>query len=90
MSKTLIAVVGSIAAVFILTGCTQQSRAKSWGGSAKIELPAGQKIVGATWKESNLWYMTRPARSGEFPETVTLQESSNLGVVEGKVIFQEH
>ena len=69
--------------------CTQNSRAKSFGGTAKVELPAGTKLVTATWKESQVWYLTRPARPGETPEVLTLHESSSFGVVQGKIVFTE-
>lgn len=76
--------------VSVFAGCTAQQRAKSFGGTAEIEVPAGQKVVGATWKEDHLWYLTRASKPGEQPETLTLRESSSFGAVEGKVVFHEH
>lgn len=78
-----------IIAAIILSSCTAQERAKSWGGEAEIVLPKGQKIVSVTWKETDLWYLIRPAREGEKPEVLTFQEDSNLGLLEGKVTFTE-
>jgi len=63
--------------------CTQNQRAKTWGGKAEITLPAGQKLINATWKDDNLWYLTRPMRADEQPETYTFQEESSFGVLEG-------
>lgn len=73
--------------VFSLTGC--KSIAKSYGGTITIDVPKGQKVIEATWKDSNLWYLTRPMREDEEPEIFTLQEDSNFGIIEGKVIFEE-
>ena len=70
-----------------LTGC--KSVAKNMGGTVTIDVPKGQKVIEATWKDSNLWYLTRPIRKDEEPETFTLQEDSNFGIIEGKVIFKE-
>lgn len=70
-----------------LTGC--KSIAKNMGGTVTIDVPKGQKVIEATWKDSNLWYLTRPMREDEEPETFTLQEDSNFGIIEGKVIFEE-
>lgn len=70
-----------------LTGCNWT--AKHIGGEANIELPAGQKLVEATWKGDSLWCLTRPMREGEEPETWTLQEDSNYGVLEGTVTIKE-
>lgn len=72
---------------FSLTGC--KSLAKSYGGTITIDVPKGQKVIEATWKDSDVWYLTRPMREGEEPETFTFQEDSNLGIIEGKVIFKE-
>jgi len=79
----------SIVTVLALASCTQNQRAKAWGGSASVALPASQKLVTATWKDQELWYLTRPMRADETPETFTLNESSSWGVVEGKVTFTE-
>jgi hypothetical protein len=72
-----------------LPSCTENSRAKKFGGTATVNLPPGTKFVGATWKDAELWYLHRPAREGETPETITLQEQSSFGMIEGKVIFRE-
>lgn len=39
-----------IVASLAVFGCTQQQRAKNLGGTAVVELPPGQKLVVATWK----------------------------------------
>lgn len=84
-------IIGGIALLvvmgFSLTGC--KSVAKSYGGTISIDVPKGQKIIEATWKDSNVWYLTRPMREDEKPEIFTFQEDSNLGIIEGKVIFKE-
>lgn len=83
-------IVGLIAIVALVsTSCTENSRAKRWGGSMKIELEPGQKLVDVTWKETSLWYMTKPMREGDVAETYEFVEDSNWGIVEGKVIFVE-
>lgn len=69
--------------------CTANQRAKHFGGTMTVNLPPGQKLVVATWKEASLWYLTRPIRSGETPETYTFQENSEFGVIEGTVVFNE-
>ncbi|MDP3729867.1 MAG: hypothetical protein Q8R26_03965 [bacterium] len=74
--------------IFVL-GCTQQERAKGWGGEATITLPKDRKLLIATWKDNNLWYLTRPMKAGEEPETYELRENSPFGVIEGKVILKE-
>lgn len=67
----------------------RRKRARSLGGEAEVNLPSGQKLVTATWKESSLWYLTRPMRQDERPESYTFKEESGYGVVEGTVRINE-
>lgn len=75
--------------VVSITSCTKQEMAKSFGGTATINLPAGQKLINVTWKETQIWYLTRPMRSDETPETYQFCEDSNYNIMEGKVILVE-
>lgn len=72
-----------------VSACTDNQRAKNFGGTAKVELPAGQKLVNATWKNDHLWYLTKPMQQNDIAETLSFKESSNFGLVEGTVIFVE-
>jgi hypothetical protein len=72
-----------------LTSCTENSRVKTFGGSASFELPKGEKLVTVTWKESDMWYLTRPMHDNEYPETYTFKEKSSLGIVEGTFTIYE-
>lgn len=93
MRKSRIIVIGIIAvvtlSVLMLTSCTQNSRAKSFGGTAKITLPKGKKLVTATWKDSNLWYLTRDMKEGEVAESYEFHEESSFGMMEGTYIIKE-
>jgi hypothetical protein len=66
-----------------LASCTENARVKSWGGEGTINLPKGQKLVTITWKETQVWYLTRPMNSTDKAETYKFQEESSLGVMEG-------
>ena len=58
-------------------------------GDMTLELEPGQKLEMITWKEDSLWYLTRPMRDDEEPETHTFQQSSEFGVFEGTVTIVE-
>lgn len=73
----------------MIWGCTSNTRAKTFGGSTTVNLPAGQKLVNATWKESDLWYLTEPMDSTYVPQLKIFKEQSSFGVWEGTVKFQE-
>ena len=79
--------------VAAFSACTQQDMARHYGGTAKMNLEKGQKLVTVTWKDGGLggqlWYLTRPMREGEVPETYSFKESSSFGVIEGTVIIVE-
>lgn len=81
--------VATVAAVLSLSSCTENARAKGWGGTATVDLPPNTRMVNATWKDQDLWYLVRPMREDEVAETSTLHEQSSFGVIEGKVIFKE-
>jgi hypothetical protein len=84
--------IGIVLALLLVTmaGCTEQQRAKKWGGDYTVELPAGQKLVNVTFKDSDLWYLTRPMTEEDKAETYTFQEDSTWGVMEGTVTIKEH
>jgi hypothetical protein len=82
-------VILSILAISLLASCTQNERAKSFGGTATVNLPQGQKLVNITWKEDQIWYLTRTMNSSDSAETYTFQEESSYGMMEGTVILKE-
>ena len=49
--------------VFCLTSC-DQSMSRSFGGTTKIKLEPGEKLVEATWKGDDIWYLVEPMDSG--------------------------
>jgi len=76
-------------AVFMLVSCTSNQMARKWGGKTTIELEPGQKLIEATWKNDNLWYLTEDMEEGYVPKTKTFKEDSNYGCLEGSVVFVE-
>lgn len=71
----------------LLTGCQEITR--EFGGQTTINLEPNQKLELITWKEDDLWYLTRPMREGEEAETWTYQQSSEFGIFEGTVYIVE-
>lgn len=78
------------AVIAMVVGCTANTRAKEFGGSMSVNLDEGKRLVNVTWKESELWLLTRTTRvTNDPPSTYTLQEKSGLGWVEGRVTIIE-
>lgn len=82
-------ILATIFATLATCGCTDNSSAKNYGGTQNIHLKPGRKFLNATWKDQNLWYLTRVMREGETPESYSFKEKSNFGVLEGEIIFHE-
>ena len=76
-------------ALLMLASCTQNDMAKNWGGSMAVELPAGQKLVNVTWKDTEMWYLYKPMTATDVAESYTFKEKSTYGIREGKVTLIE-
>lgn len=87
MKKYFIFIIALISIAFI--GCTENQRARTFGGSMTVELPKGQKLMMATWKEDNLYYLLEPMEDNYTPKTKKFVESSSWGVLESTVTFIE-
>lgn len=85
MKKLILIVV----ALICMCSCTEQIRTRQFGGKMEIRLPAGQELMEATWKDDDLFYLTRPMTPDYVPVTKTFQESSSWGVMESTVYFIE-
>ena len=82
-------VLSIVAMMIFLSSCTENSRAKSFGGTAILDLPKGEKLVTVTWKEDALWYLTRPMTSNDKAEVYSFAEESSWGVFEGTYKIKE-
>jgi hypothetical protein len=71
------------------TACTENQRARNFGGTETVNLPKGQRLVVAAWKQDNLWYLTENMPEGYTPQTRTFKEKSSFGAMEGTVVFNE-
>lgn len=85
MRKILMIVLVAIS----LVSCTQNQRVKALGGSGTINLPKGEKLINITWKEQQIWYLTRPMDSTDVAQTYKFREESSFGLVEGTYIIVE-
>ena len=72
-----------------LCSCNEQIRTRVYGGEMTINLPAGQELMMVTWKDNDLFYLTRPMSPDYVPVTKVFHESSSYGVIESTVYFKE-
>lgn len=88
MKKVLGLWIVGILVMTLIYGCTDNTRARVWGGTETIELEEGVRLVNVTWKEgSSLWILTK--KDTTKASTYSFSEKSNLGVMEGNVIIIE-
>ncbi len=72
-----------------LASCTDNQMAKSYGGSMNFDLPSGQKLINITWKNDELWYLSKPMNVKDSAEVYTFQEKSSFGIQEGTITIKE-
>lgn len=75
--------------VFCLSSCSENQRARKFGGEMIIRLKPGEKLMMATWKESNLFYLTEPMEEGYIPKEKNFYENSSYGLWQTHVKFIE-
>ncbi len=71
------------------SGCTESARAKSFGGTMKVDGEPNKTVQNVTWKEGNLWVVYRDRKPTEKPEVVVFKEYSNFGIANGTVVITE-
>lgn len=69
--------------------CTDNEVAKNYGGTEEVTLAPNTQLVNVTWKETNMWMLTKPADSNFIPKTYHFKEKSSYGVWEGTIVIKE-
>lgn len=75
--------------IIFFNGCTPNGLTKEFGGKMIVELEPGNKLEEITWKDANLWILTRPMKKNEKAETHTFYELSEYHVFEGEITVIE-
>lgn len=88
MKKIIFGILVSFILGLGFTSCTQ-CVSRSFGGDMTIKLEPGEKLIEATWKNNNIWYLTEPMESDYVPKVKIFKESSMGGVFEESVTFIE-
>ena len=75
--------------VGLLRGCSAQGVARSWGGTYDVELEPNDKLMEVTWKDDELWILTKKMTDSDVAEEYSFYEKSPLGIIEGEVHLKE-
>ena len=86
MKKTL-SIIVAFTTMTLLFGCNEQQMARSFGGTETVELNPGQRLVNITWKEAELWILTKQDTTK--PTTYSFKQKTAFGNIEGEVIVIE-
>lgn len=87
--KKILSILTIAICVVSMTSCTDNEKARNYGGTETINLDPNLKVVNVTWKENDIWILTKPMVATDSAETWTFQEKSSMGVYEGKIILVE-
>lgn len=71
-------------AIVSLASCTANERARRFGGTETIDIPEGRILVNCTWKQNDLWLLTKDTTTGK----MYFNEKSSWGMVEGEINFE--
>ena len=74
--------------VMLSMGC-EQAMTRTFGGEMVQEIPCNTRLIEATWKDADLWFLVRGMEEGETPRKYVFKESSTYGAFEGTVKFEE-
>ena len=69
-----------------LLSCTDNTMARSYGGTETIELAPNEKLINVTWKQTDLWYLVEDVNTGE----MSFKEKSAMGIMEGCIKFKQN
>lgn len=87
--RKIYSVIALLVLMMAAASCTEQSMTRNFGGKMSIKLPKGERLLTATWKEYNLFYLTEPMESDYVPKNKKFVESSSFGVWESEITFIE-
>ena len=77
-------IVGLVLCGLVAFGCTDNQRARKWGGKEEIDLHDHEMLLNVTWKGDNMWVLSVDTLTG----VGHFREVSSFGILEGEVIFK--
>ena len=68
----------------LLLSCTDNNRARNFGGEETLFLPKNCKFINSTWKKNDLWIVVQDTTTKQY----FMYEKSAYGILEGKIVFK--
>jgi hypothetical protein len=73
-----------LVAMIGLSSCTENGRARRFGGTEEVSLKPNEIVLNVTWKDSEIWVCTKDTLTN----VVYFREKSAWGVLEGTVVIK--
>ena len=67
-----------------MVSCTENVRARHFGGTEEIAMKPNEILLNVTWKDSQMWILTKDTVTG----VSYFREKSSWGVLEGTIIIK--
>jgi hypothetical protein len=68
----------------VISSCTENARARHFGGNETLTLKPNEKVLNVTWKDDEMWVCTQDTITG----VVYFREKSSWGIIEGTVVIK--
>lgn len=68
-----------------MTSCTDNQRARSFGGTETIKIDPNERFINLTWKQDDIWVIVQDTVTGE----IYAKEKSSFGIMQGKVVIKK-
>ena len=72
-----------------LRSCSEQGITRSWGGEMDLYIEPNQKLQLVTWKDDNLWILTKDMTEDDIAENYSYYEKDPMGMFEGTIHIHE-
>ena len=69
----------------LFSSCTDNQRAKYFGGTKTIELPKNHILMNVTWKGDQVWVLSKDTTTNKS----YFHEDSKWGIIEGTILIKE-
>lgn len=69
----------------IFSSCTDNQRARRFGGTETIKIESQEKFINIAWKDDDLWVVLQDTITGIY----YAKEKSSFGMIQGKVVIQK-
>lgn len=68
-----------------LFSCTDNQRARNFGGTEHVKMPPNHKFINLSWKQDDLWIVSQDTTTN----IIYCWEKSSFGIMEGEIVIDK-